>query len=141
MAPGPGLLAASGLGARDHVDAPRRPDGRNGREHELRSWERHLALEDLDISNESQAGGEQMVDENSLDVVNYGPLAAGDATFHAGWTMHRGEENTSSAMREVMTVIYFPDGMRVATPENRRQARTSPAGCPVACREILPPAN
>ena len=25
-------------------------------------------------------------------------------------------------MREVMTVIYFPDGMWVATPENRRQA-------------------
>ena len=82
----------------------------------------HLALKDLEISDESQAGGEQMVDENSLDVVNYGPLAAGDATFHAGWTMHRAEENTSSAMREVMTVIYFPDGMRVATPENRRQA-------------------
>ena len=82
----------------------------------------HLALEDLEISDDSQAGGEQMVDENSLDVVNYGPLAAGDATFHAGWTMHRAEENASSAMREVMTVIYFPDGMRVATPENRRQA-------------------
>ena len=82
----------------------------------------HLALEDLEISDDSQAGGEQIVDENSLDVVNYGPLAAGDATFHAGWTMHRAEENTSSAMRQVMTVIYFPDGMRVGTPENRRQA-------------------
>jgi len=82
----------------------------------------HLGLEDLEISDESQTGGENMVDDHSLDVVNYGPLAAGDATFHAGWTLHRAEENTSSAMREVMTVIYFPDGMRVATPENRRQA-------------------
>jgi ectoine hydroxylase-related dioxygenase (phytanoyl-CoA dioxygenase family) len=82
----------------------------------------HLGLEDLEISDNSQTGGEQMVDEHRLDVVNYGPLAAGDATFHAGWTMHRAEENTSSAMREVMTVIYFPDGMRVAAPENRRQA-------------------
>jgi ectoine hydroxylase-related dioxygenase (phytanoyl-CoA dioxygenase family) len=82
----------------------------------------HLALEDLEISDDSQSGGEQMVDENRLDVVNFGPLAAGDATFHAGWTLHRAEENTSTAMREIMTVIYFPDGMRVALPENRRQA-------------------
>jgi ectoine hydroxylase-related dioxygenase (phytanoyl-CoA dioxygenase family) len=82
----------------------------------------HLALGDLEISDGSQAGGEHMVDEHHLDVVNFGPLTAGDATFHAGWTMHRAEENTSSAMREVMTVIYFPDGMRVAAPENRRQA-------------------
>jgi ectoine hydroxylase-related dioxygenase (phytanoyl-CoA dioxygenase family) len=82
----------------------------------------HLALQDLEISDDSQTGGEQMVDEHGLDVVNYGPLAAGDATFHAGWTMHRAEENTSSTMREIMTVIYFPDGMRVGTPENRRQA-------------------
>jgi ectoine hydroxylase-related dioxygenase (phytanoyl-CoA dioxygenase family) len=82
----------------------------------------HLGLEDLEISDGSQTGGEQLVDEHRLDVVNYGPLAAGDATFHAGWTMHRAEENTSSAMREVMTVIYFPDGMRVEAPENRRQA-------------------
>jgi Phytanoyl-CoA dioxygenase (PhyH) len=82
----------------------------------------HLGLEDLEISDDSQSGGERIVNEEGLDVVNYGPLAAGDATFHAGWTMHRAEENTSSAMREIMTVIYFPDGMRVAQPENRRQA-------------------
>jgi Phytanoyl-CoA dioxygenase (PhyH) len=82
----------------------------------------HLALEDLAISDDSQSGGERIVDQHGLDVVNYGPLAAGDATFHAGWTLHRAEENTSSAMREVMTVIYFPDGMRVAPPENPRQA-------------------
>jgi ectoine hydroxylase-related dioxygenase (phytanoyl-CoA dioxygenase family) len=82
----------------------------------------HLALGDLEISDDSQTGGEHIVDEHRLDVVNFGPLAAGDATFHAGWTLHRAEENTSSAMREIMTVIYFPDGMRVATPENRRQA-------------------
>jgi ectoine hydroxylase-related dioxygenase (phytanoyl-CoA dioxygenase family) len=82
----------------------------------------HLALGDLEISDDSQTGGEHMVAQNRLDVVNFGPLAAGDATFHAGWTLHRAEENASPAMREVMTVIYFPDGMRVATPENRRQA-------------------
>ncbi|HXW81729.1 MAG TPA: phytanoyl-CoA dioxygenase family protein [Acidimicrobiales bacterium] len=82
----------------------------------------HLALGDLEISDDSQTGGEHVVNEHHLDVVNYGPLAAGDATFHAGWTLHRAEANTSSAMREVMTVIYFPDGMRVAKPENRRQA-------------------
>ena len=112
-----------GAGARDHVDAPRRPDGRDGREHELRSWELPPRPgRSRGFSDGSQTGGEQLVDGHRLDVVNYGPLAAGDATFHAGWTMHRAEENTSSAMREVMTVTYFPDGMRVEAPENRRQA-------------------
>ena len=104
----------------------------------------HLALGDLEISDDSQAGGEHMVDEHHLDVVNFGPLAAGDATFHAGWTLHRAEPNTSTAMREVMTVIYFPDGMRVGTPENRRQAsdlaRWLPGCAPgdVAASELNP---
>ena len=82
----------------------------------------HLGLDDLEISDDSESDGEHLVSEHRLEVVNYGPLAAGDATFHAGWTLHRAEANESPFMREVMTVIYFPDGMRVAVPGNRRQA-------------------
>lgn len=82
----------------------------------------HLSLDDLEISEDSESGGERLISEHGLELVNYGPLAAGDATFHAGWTLHRAEANRSSLTREVMTVIYFPDGMRVAVPDNRRQA-------------------
>ena len=41
-------------------------------------------------------------------------MAAGDATFHAGWTLHRAAPNTTGKMREVMTVIYFADGACIA---------------------------
>ena len=39
-------------------------------------------------------------------------MAAGDATFHAGWTLHCAPPNTSGTSREVITVVYFADGAR-----------------------------
>ena len=45
-------------------------------------------------------------------------LAAGDATFHSGRTLHSAGPNRSAARREVMTVIYFADGARLRAPEN-----------------------
>jgi ectoine hydroxylase-related dioxygenase (phytanoyl-CoA dioxygenase family) len=47
-----------------------------------------------------------------------GPVTAraGDATFHAGWTLHRARPNGSNQCREVMTVIYFADGARIEDP-------------------------
>jgi hypothetical protein len=55
---------------------------------------------------------------------NIGALHAGDATFHAGWTLHRAMPNTSNQMREVMTIIFFADGSRLLEP--RYQERKSP---------------
>ena len=52
------------------------------------------------------------------------PMAAGDATFHAGWTLHRAMPNTSNQMREVMTIIFFADGSRLL--EADYQERKSP---------------
>ena len=52
------------------------------------------------------------------------PMAAGDATFHAGWTLHRAMPNTSNQMREVMTIIFFADGSRLLEPHY--QERKSP---------------
>lgn len=46
------------------------------------------------------------------------PLRAGDATFHAGRTVHAAGANRSATRREVMTVIYFADGARVVEPDN-----------------------
>jgi ectoine hydroxylase-related dioxygenase (phytanoyl-CoA dioxygenase family) len=47
-----------------------------------------------------------------------GALAAGDATFHSGRTLHCARPNVSGQRREVMTVIYFADGARLRGPEN-----------------------
>ena len=48
-------------------------------------------------------------------------MQAGDATFHLGWTIHGAGENRSASIREVMTVIYFADGARIAKPQNQNQ--------------------
>jgi hypothetical protein len=49
------------------------------------------------------------------------PLAAGDATFHLGGTLHSAGANSSPAVREVLTVIYFAGGERAKEPANENQ--------------------
>jgi len=50
-------------------------------------------------------------------------MKAGDATFHYGTTLHKAPGNSSSAMREVMTIIYFADQARVTQPVNDAQEK------------------
>ena len=61
-----------------------------------------------------------MVAERRLPIARRA-LATGDATFHAGWTLHCAPGNASDHMREVMTVIYFEDSARVAEHQNPHQ--------------------
>jgi len=49
------------------------------------------------------------------------PVRAGDATFHAGGTLHSAGANRSNRTREILTVIYFAIGTRVAEPANDHQ--------------------
>jgi hypothetical protein len=78
-------------------------------------------LGDFPISDESDAAFTTMIEETGLQVETHGLAAAGDATFHAGWTPHMAPPNPTGTMREVMTVIYFADSMRVTEPENDAQ--------------------
>ncbi len=48
-------------------------------------------------------------------------MTAGDATFHSGWTVHKALPNTGDRAREVMTVIWYADGLPVETPRNPAQ--------------------
>ena len=48
----------------------------------------------------------------------YGAIRAGDATFHAGWTLHRAGPNPTEHMRPVMTIIYFADGAHASEPDS-----------------------
>ncbi len=73
------------------------------------------------ISDASDAHFEAVVAERGLALETHGPLAAGDATFHAGWTLHRAPANPTGRMRPVMTMIYFADGLRVAEPRHPAQ--------------------
>ena len=71
-------------------------------------------LAPIAISDESEHYFDRLVRERGWQPTEPPAMAAGDATFHAGWTLHRAAPNTTGKMREVMTVIYFADGARIA---------------------------
>lgn len=73
-----------------------------------------VSLRGPGISDESQAAFAAQLERAGLPHRTHGPLPAGDATFHAGWTVHSAPGNPTEAMRPVMTVIYVADGARVA---------------------------
>jgi len=68
------------------------------------------------ISDDSDVLLEQFIEEKKIPLTQYGAMKAGDATFHAGWTLHSAPDNPTTKMREVMTVIYFADGARAIDP-------------------------
>ncbi len=73
------------------------------------------------IGDDSQAYFEALIKARGFAVHTHGALRAGDATFHAGWTVHGAAGNPSTTLRSVMTVIYFADRTRIATPANDAQ--------------------
>jgi hypothetical protein len=70
------------------------------------------------ISDASETEFSRVVRADALPEHTYGAIRAGDATFHAGWTLHRAGPNPTAQMRPVMTVIYFADGARVSEPDS-----------------------
>jgi ectoine hydroxylase-related dioxygenase (phytanoyl-CoA dioxygenase family) len=79
---------------------------------------RHGNLGDLFISDRSHRELEAKIRELGIEPRTHGALAAGDATFHAGWTLHSAPANPSATLREVMTVIYYADGVRVGPADH-----------------------
>ncbi|WP_299596590.1 phytanoyl-CoA dioxygenase family protein [uncultured Microbulbifer sp.] len=80
-------------------------------------------LGDQPISDDSEAAFSSYVQDRGYRVSCDTALSAGDATFHAGWTLHSAGANSSPRMREVMTVIWVADGCRVSEPQNFNQHR------------------
>lgn len=79
-------------------------------------------LGEMAISDASDAYFENLVSERGFPRA-VDPMAAGDATFHSGWTLHNAPGNPTNRIRSVFTVIYFADGTRIKTPDNaNRQA-------------------
>lgn len=78
-------------------------------------------LGNLAISDESESALEQVVAERGYPISQARTMQAGDATFHAGWTLHKAPGNSSDTMRQVMTIIYYADGAYVSEPKNRHQ--------------------
>ncbi|PYQ48782.1 MAG: phytanoyl-CoA dioxygenase [Acidobacteria bacterium] len=81
---------------------------------------RATALGDLIISSETDRRLTAIIKERRWPIWSE-PVRAGDATFHAGGTLHSAGANRSDRVREVLTIIYFASGTRVATPSNPNQ--------------------
>ena len=75
-------------------------------------------LRGREISDQSEAEFAQLVAAKGFPLDTHGAMAAGDATFHSGWTLHRADPNPTDLMRPAMTIIYFADGARVTAPDS-----------------------
>ena len=82
---------------------------------------------DLEISDESELTLKQALNTFTLEE---GGFDLGDVSFHAGWTFHRAGANSSDRPREVMTIIYMDEDMRLVAPKNKNQIADMERWCP-----------
>ncbi len=78
-------------------------------------------LGEFEISDESDRVFEDYIDKKGFTLTKGQAMNAGDVTFHSGWTLHNAPPNQQDRMREVMTVIYFADGLQVMEPDNKNR--------------------
>ena len=71
---------------------------------------------DLEISDESELTLKQALGRFHMEESSF---ALGDVRFHAGWTFHRAGANTTDRAREVMTMIYMDENIRLIAPKNK----------------------
>jgi hypothetical protein len=84
---------------------------------------------DMEISDKSQQQIEKQLLAKGLGQFEE-PFELGEMSFHAGWTFHRAGRNLTDKPREVMTVIYMDEDMRLAAPRNENQQPTGTVGAP-----------
>lgn len=76
------------------------------------------SLGDLALSDRSERYFRDLVREKAIPLEDHGAMALGDATFHAGWTLHTAPPNPTPHLRAVMTVIWYADGLRGIEPQH-----------------------
>ena len=82
---------------------------------------------DLEISDESEITLKQALSTFNLAESEFD---AGEVSFHSGWTFHRAGANTTDHPREVMTMIYMDEAMRLIAPKNKNQIADMERWCP-----------
>jgi len=86
---------------------------------------------ELEISDQSESKIEKKLLAANLGQVEQ-PFELGEVSFHSGWTFHRAGRNLSDRPREVMTVIYMDEAMKLAAPRNENQQCDWDTWCPGA---------
>jgi ectoine hydroxylase-related dioxygenase (phytanoyl-CoA dioxygenase family) len=84
---------------------------------------------ELAISDQSQQKIEKELMKADLGQFEE-PFDLGEVSFHSGWTFHRAGRNLTDRPREVMTVIYMDEDMRLAVPLNQNQQEDWDGWCP-----------
>lgn len=77
-------------------------------------------LANIGISDESESHFRREVAQRRYPI-HCGELGPGDATFHAGWTLHKAAGNTRDYVREVMTIIWHDAETTISEPANDPQ--------------------
>ncbi len=77
---------------------------------------RFQAGRDLEISDESEITLKEALNHFRMEDGSYD---LGDVSFHAGWTFHRAGANSTERPREVMTVIYMDENIRLSPAKNK----------------------
>jgi ectoine hydroxylase-related dioxygenase (phytanoyl-CoA dioxygenase family) len=70
------------------------------------------------ITQNSDEHFASFIGDRHFDVYHGTAMNAGDATFHNGWMLHRSAPNTSNQLREAMTIVFYPDGTKLAPASN-----------------------
>jgi ectoine hydroxylase-related dioxygenase (phytanoyl-CoA dioxygenase family) len=86
---------------------------------------------DLEISDESEKKIQEQLKLSNLPI-DETPFDLGEVSFHLGFTFHRAGPNKLPKAREVMTIIYMDQDMRLAEPVNKFQQSDWNAWCPGA---------
>lgn len=75
---------------------------------------------DKPISEDTDVYYSEIIEKHKFPVTTNN-LNAGDATFHSGWTIHASSGNNRSITREVITIIYYADGVKIGEPDNKHR--------------------
>ena len=96
----------------------------------------------LKISDDSEQIISQKLRLGDFDKV-VEPFDIGEISFHSGWLFHRAGPNTTDQMRQVMTVIFMDENMKLKAPVNENQQADWDTWCPGAIigNEIDTPLN
>ena len=83
---------------------------------------------DLEISDDSERLIQKSLKEAQADI-DETPFDLGEVSFHLGWTFHRAGANRSDRPREVMTVIYVDEEIRLIKPATKAHENDRAAWC------------
>jgi ectoine hydroxylase-related dioxygenase (phytanoyl-CoA dioxygenase family) len=82
---------------------------------------------DLKISDESEI---KLQDALKKFPIEESRFDLGEVSFHSGWTFHRAGPNRSNRPREVMTIIYMDQDMRLIKAKNNNHELDRAKFCP-----------